>query len=57
MTIYSARFPGIKQQGGLHGSAVMGHHPLLYGEKGVPVPALFCNLRKHKHEQTEMSRN
>lgn len=40
-TIYPARFPRIKQQGGLHGSAVTGQHPPLYGGKGVPVPGSF----------------
>lgn len=50
------RFSGIKQQGGLHGSAVTGQHPPLYRGKGVPVPARFCNLREHKHGQTEVSR-
>lgn len=38
------RLYGIKQQGGLHGSAVMGQRPSLYGAKGVPVLAHFCNL-------------
>lgn len=55
-TIYPARFSGIKQQGGLHRSAVTGQHPPLYGGKGVPVPAPFCNVREHKHGQTEVSR-
>lgn len=50
------RSSGIKQQGGLHGSAVTGQHPPLYGGRGVPVPALFCNLREYKHGQTEVSR-
>lgn len=36
--------------------AAMGQHPLLYGGKGVPVPAPFCNLREYKHGQTEVSR-
>lgn len=49
------RFSGIKQQGGLHGSAVTGQHPPLYGGKGVPVLAPFCNLREYKHGQTEVS--
>lgn len=50
------RLSGIKQQGGLHGSASTGQHPPLYEGKGVPVPARFCNLREHKHGQTEVSR-
>lgn len=47
---------GVKQQGGLRGSAVTGQHPPLYGGKGVPVPAHFCNLREYKHGRTEASR-
>jgi len=50
------RFCGIKQQQGLHGSAVTGQHSPLYVGKGVPVPAPFCNLRECKHGQTEVSR-
>ncbi|CAB1456800.1 unnamed protein product [Pleuronectes platessa] len=46
------RFSGIKQQGGLYGSAVTGQHPPLYGGKGVPVLDPFCNLREYKHGQT-----
>lgn len=51
-----SRFSGMKQQGGLHGSAVTGQHPPLCGGKGVPVPARFCNLREYKHGRTEVSR-
>lgn len=46
---------GTEQQAGLHRSAVKGQHPPLYGGKGVPVPARFCNLREHKHGRTEES--
>lgn len=49
-------FSAAEQQGGLHGSAVTGQHPPLYGGKGVPAPAPFCNLREYKHGQAEVSR-
>lgn len=50
------RFSGIEQQWGLHGSAVTGQQPPLYGGKGVPALSPFCNLREYKHGQTEVSR-
>lgn len=34
--------------------AATGQHPPLYGGKGVPVPAPFCNPREYKHGQTEV---
>lgn len=50
------RVSAVKQQGGLRGSAVTGQHPIVW-RKGVPVLALFCNLREYKHGQTEVSKD
>lgn len=47
------RFSGVMQQQGLHGSAVTGQHPPLYGGKGVPVPAIWENINTDERKCAE----